>query len=100
LIGIEYDKNKVNSEQVLSNIPANLSGSVGQGGKNESMDVYAVQILLARNDFKVLADGLVNTEMETIIQEFQQAQGIEATGLVEPSSDTWNALNGKPVIPS
>lgn len=99
LLGVEYDKNKANSAEVTDSLPDKLTGSVGDGGKNKEMDVYAVQILLAQNGFRLKADGQVGSELIYALKAFQSSLGVESTGIVEPGDDSWKALNGKKVTP-
>ena len=48
-----------------------LSGSVGQGGKNQSQDVLAVKSRLADLGYPVIKDTIVNSETIAIIKLFQ-----------------------------
>ena len=48
-----------------------LSGSAGQGGKNESQDVLAVKSRLADLGYPVIRDTIVNSDTIAIIKLFQ-----------------------------
>lgn len=99
LLGVEYDKAKASTSEVTDSLPDKLTGSVGDGGKNAEMDVYAVQILLAQNGFRLKADGQVGSELIYALKAFQSSLGVESTGIVKPGDDSWNALNGKKIAP-
>jgi thioredoxin-like negative regulator of GroEL len=99
LLGVEYDQKKASSSEVLDNIPDKLSGSVGDSGKNTEMDVYAVQILLAKNGFNLKADGQVGSELIYALKAFQASLGLESSGIIKPGDDCWAALNGKKITP-
>lgn len=71
-----------------------LTDSVGQGGKNKSMDVLLVQEMLQKVGFTLAADGVCGPKTIALIREFQAAQMKNKTvnGIVTPNGETWRAL--------
>lgn len=58
-----------------------------------------MQILLAKNGFRLKADGQVGSELIYALKAFQSSLGLESTGLVKPGDDSWAALNGQKITP-
>jgi peptidoglycan hydrolase-like protein with peptidoglycan-binding domain len=94
------------------NAPFSISASVGQGGKNKSEDVQAVQgALNKKNKAGLNVDGKCGPKTIAAIKAFQQAMGkFKPDGLIEPGRATARALAGsapmgpppappKPVVP-
>ncbi len=78
-----------------------ISGSVGQGGENQRIDVKTVQLLLKLNRSAVpewsnlTVDGVVGTETITAIRRFQaEVAGVAPDGRVAPDGITLKALAG------
>lgn len=72
-----------------------ISGSVGQGGKNEPQDVARVQALLDARGFEPgAADGSVGPRTIGAIVEFQRRFLKVTDGRVDPNGRTWRELNG------
>src|SRR5687767_9459517 len=74
-----------------------ISGSVGSGGANRNQDVRLVQRLL--NDARSAAggpllkvNGLVDSETNAAIEQYQRQRGLPASGLIEQSSPTLRRL--------
>lgn len=76
------------------NAPFSISASVGQGGKNKSEDVQAVQgALNKKNKAGLNVDGKCGPKTIGAIKAFQQAMGkFKPDGLIEPGRATARAL--------
>jgi len=75
--------------------PVPVSGSVGQGGKNEPEDVARVQALLDARGFDPgPADGLVGPRTMSAITDFQKRFLRAVDGRVDPNGRSWRELNG------
>src|SRR5438128_4037295 len=79
--------------------PLNISGSVGQGGKNKKEDVEAVQgALNLRAKAGLEVDGKCGSKTIQAIKDFQKKAGFAyPDGLVEPGKKTEAALRGEKV---
>jgi|GEM_PF-5956798 len=91
LIGIEYDQ--ASAQQLNMDLKSSLNGSVGKGGKNETSDVYTVQVLLAQNGYSCAADGEYSSNLAALITEFQIANELPQTGAIQTGDESWQALN-------
>lgn len=76
-----------------------LNGSVGQSGKNEKSDVLLVQSLLNKNGASLTEDGACGPKTIAAINKFQLSKLGKQSGLVEPDSATFKALNGQTIDP-
>jgi hypothetical protein len=80
-----------------------ITASVGRRGRNASQDVSLVQHLLRQNGHALvpahleMQPGRCDSQMIYLIELFQQrvVSMDPSTGLVEPNSRTWYALNGQ-----
>jgi len=71
----------------------NISGSVGQGGKNNPADVKAVQKLLKQNGFPQLQDdGAYGPKTLQAIKNYQSKFLNNPDGLVDPGGRTFRKL--------
>jgi peptidoglycan hydrolase-like protein with peptidoglycan-binding domain len=75
-----------------------LSASVGQDATNDPDDVKTIQRLLgdlqiASGAGPIDVDGLASPETVTAITDFQQNQGLDATGVIEPDDSTCSQLD-------
>ncbi|HTF87660.1 MAG TPA: peptidoglycan-binding domain-containing protein [Planctomycetota bacterium] len=75
--------------------PFDISGSVGQGGKNAEDDVQQVQTALNRKGASLNVDGKIGSRTIQAIRDFQKKIGIAyPDGLVEVGKRTATALAG------
>lgn len=91
LIGMEYDQ--ASAQQLNMDLKSRLDGSVGKGGKNETSDVYTIQVLLAQNGYNCAADGEYSNDLAALITEFQAANELPQTGAIKTGDESWLALN-------
>ncbi len=75
-------------------VAKDISGSVGQGGKNQADDVSAVQQLLNDKGDSLTVDGQVGPKTIGAISKFQMANLGFSDGRVDPGGQTWGALSG------
>jgi peptidoglycan hydrolase-like protein with peptidoglycan-binding domain len=83
-------------EPLLTGVrPFDISGSVGQGGKNAQDDVQQVQIALNRKGARLEVDGKIGPKTIQAIRDFQKKIGLpHVDGLVEVGKKTAAALAG------
>ncbi len=74
---------------------ANLTASVGQGGKNLPADVQTVQELLRGNGFDPGSGGVCDAKTIAEIRAFQARFMANPDGLIEPGHRTWQQLIGQ-----
>ncbi len=74
-----------------------LTASVGQGGSNQKADVMLIQELLNKNGATLKVDGDCGAKSIAAIKAFQQSKlgAANSSGLIEPGSQSWKALNGE-----
>lgn len=91
-------------EKSSASTSANLTDSVGQGGKNNNPDVQAVQKLLnQRLGLSLTPDGVCGKMTITAIVQFQKSVfNGWADGKIDAGGKTWKALSGNntPVNPN
>jgi hypothetical protein len=87
--------------QAAGNGPLGLSGSVGQGGKNNPADVTAVQNALnAKVKAGLTANGKVDSKTIEAIRNFQKAMGMhKQDGRVDVNRGTARALAASGPLP-
>jgi len=73
----------------------NLSGSVGQGGKNLAADVTMVQTLLRGRGFEPGTAGVCDAATIAAIRAFQAGFMTSPDGLIEPGHRSWQHLQGE-----
>lgn len=72
-----------------------LTGSVGQGGRNQRPDVTQVQALLKiKGGEPGPADGLCGAKTIAAIRKFQASFMGQPDGLISPGGPTWARLSG------
>jgi hypothetical protein len=82
------------STHKLGDDMAELTGSVGRGGRNEPTDVMVIQNLLLKRGFHVgKADGRCGPRTISGIETFQNSFMHRADGRVDPNGKTWQKLN-------
>jgi hypothetical protein len=74
---------------------ADLSGSVGQGGKNLPADVTNVQTLLRGRGYEPGAAGTCDAATIAAIRAFQAGFISSPDGLIEPGRRSWKQLLGE-----
>jgi D-alanyl-D-alanine carboxypeptidase/Putative peptidoglycan binding domain len=76
----------------------NISGSVGQGGRNTRQDVLLVQQLLTKAGFTLTADGICGPKTLAAILLYQRQFLAKPDGRIDPNGATWKRLiDGKGV---
>lgn len=73
----------------------NITGSVGQGGRNQAADVAAVQELLRGRGFDPGAPGQCDEATVAAIRAFQAGFMTSPDGLIEPGRRSWQHLTGQ-----
>lgn len=77
-----------------------LSGSVGQGGRNQRQDVIQVQTLLRTQGGEPgPADGLCGAKTIAAIRKFQAGFMVQPDGLISPGGPTWARLSSSAPAP-
>lgn len=90
-------KKKAGTKEIIeikADVPDQLDGSVGKGGKNIRAEVKAIQELLNAFGQALKVDGLCGRKTVSGIKKFQKEHlDIKnPTGIVEPDSDEWKTL--------
>lgn len=91
-----------NNPTPVNPAPANgktLSAAVGKGATNAKADVILVQTALYKHGQNISIDGDCGNKTVAAINAFQVSKSLPQTGVVEPASATWTALQTTPTNP-
>ena len=95
-IAKQIDTMALTASNLQGKIVANITQSVGKGGKNTPAEVKLVQELLNKKGATLVADGGCGAKTVAAIIEFQKKSGLKTLdGLISPNGATWQKLVAK-----